>query len=165
VTFLSTRPPFDVTYRDYQFRALRPARSLVANEAWKASIAQLRRGNQLITATSRERTFADCLDNLKWGGGIEEVLRSVGGFPSLNVENLIAYLDLLRSASATAKVGWALSTDPDLWNVTPAELEALRSRLGKGPYFLAQRREEKTLAREWRLYVPVGLDAREALRG
>jgi predicted transcriptional regulator of viral defense system len=165
VTFLSARTSFKVTYRDYEFLALRPPRSLVVDDAWKTSVVQLRRGDQLITASSRERTLVDCLDNLKWGGGVEEVLRSIGGFPSLNVEHVITYLDLLRSASATAKVGWVLSADPELWKVTSVELETLRSRLGKGPYFLSQRRQDKTFVSEWRLYVPAGLDAREALRG
>jgi predicted transcriptional regulator of viral defense system len=137
VTLLSAQTPFRVEYR----------------------------GNDLVTVTSRERTLVDCLDGLKWAGGIEEVLRSVGGFPSLNVDGVIAYLDLLGSASTAARVGWVLSADPDLWKVTPAELAALRSRLGKGPCFLDDRSRSNKLVPEWRLYVPEYLDPTEELRG
>jgi predicted transcriptional regulator of viral defense system len=100
----------------------------------------------------------------EWAEGIEEVLRSVGGFPSLNLGNVIAYLERLRSASTVARVGWVLSADPDLWRVTLAELERLRSRLGKGPYFLDRRSHSNKLVPEWRLYVPEHLNPAEELR-
>ena len=165
VTFLSARTPFEVAYRGHEFLALRPAASMVADGTWRVSVVQLRRGNHLISATSRERTLVDCLNHLKWAGGLEELLRSVGGFPSLSMEGLLAYLDLLDSPSTVAKVGWVLSAEPDLWRVTSSELEALQSRLGKGPYFLSPRDKPKSLVREWRLYVPADLDPGEVLRG
>jgi predicted transcriptional regulator of viral defense system len=165
VTLLSARASFKVEFHGYEFVVLRPAKSLLSGETWKSSVTQLRRGNELVTVTSRERTLVDCLNSLKWAGGIEEVLRSVGSFPSLNVENVIAYLDLLGSASTVARVGWVLSADPDLWRVTQAELDSLRSRLRKGPYFLDDRSRSGKLVREWRLYVPEHLDPAGELRG
>ncbi len=164
VTLLSAQTPLKIEYRGYEFAVLRPPKSLLANGAWKTSSVQLRRGNELITVTSRERTLADCLDSLRWAGGIEEVLHSVGSFPSLNVDDAITYLDLLGSASTIARVGWVLSADPDLWRVTPAELAALRSRLGKGPYFLDHRSHPSKFVREWHLYVPEHLEPAEELR-
>ncbi len=164
VTLVSARTPSTVEYRGYEFVILRPPKSLLHGAAWKSLTVQLRRGNEFVTVTSRERTFVDCLNSLKWAGGIEEVLRSVGSFPSLNVESVIAYLDLLGSASTTARVGWVLSADPDLWRVTPTELDALRSRLGKGPYFLDDRSRSTKLVREWHMYVPEHLDPAEELR-
>lgn len=164
VTLLSAQTPFTLEYRGHEFVVRRPPKSLLGDDAWKTSTVQLRRGNELVTVTSRERTLVDCLDGLKWAGGIEEVLRSVGGFPSLNVEGVIAYIDQLGSASAAARVGWVLSAEPGLWRVTPSELGALRSRLGKGPYFLDDRSRPSKLVREWRLYVPEHLEPAEELR-
>lgn len=164
VTLLSTRTPFRVEYRSCEFVVRLPPKALRRDGAWKVSTVQLRRGNLLLTVTSRERTLVDCLDNLKWAGGIEEVLRSVGSFPSLDVGEVIAYLDRLGSASTVARVGWVLSADLDLWRVTPAELDALRSRLRKGPYFLDSRSHSNRLVPEWRLYVPEYLDPAEELR-
>lgn len=164
VTFLSTHTPFKLVYRDHEFLGLRPASPLVTDEAWRRFTVALRRGDSLITVTSRERTLVDCLAHLDRAGGLEEVLRSVGGFPSLDVHGVLAYVESLHSPGCAAKVGWVLSADPDLWRVTSAELEALRSLIGKGPYFLASRDQAKTFVPEWRLYVPAGLDARELMR-
>lgn len=165
VTMVTTRTPFRFEYRGYEYVARRPPRSLLDGDAWKTLVVPLRRGSELINVTSRERTVVDCLGNLKWAGGIQEVLRSTGGFPSLNVESLIAYVDLLGSASIAAKVGWVLSTDPDLWRVTVEELDALRARVGKGPYFLDTRARSTRLVHEWNLYVPGDLNPAEELRG
>ncbi|NLE73123.1 MAG: hypothetical protein GX604_00595 [Actinobacteria bacterium] len=164
VTIVSTRTPFSLEYRGYEFVARRPRKSLLANDAWKTLVVPLRRGDELVNVTSRERTLVDCLANLKWAGGIEEVLRSVGSFPSLNVENLIAYVDLLNSPSIAAKVGWVLSADPQLWRLTTEDLDALRSLLGKGPYFLDTRAQPLLLVNDWSLYIPAGLDPVEELR-
>lgn len=90
-------------------------------------------------------------------------LCSTVGFPSLNVESLIAYVDLLGSAGIAAKVGWVFSMDPDLWRATAEELDALRSPVGKGPYFLDTRTRSTRLVPEWNLYVPGDLDPAEEL--
>ncbi len=124
----------------------------------------VRRGGELITVTSRERTLVDCLYNLKWAGGLEEVLRSVGGFPSLDTERVVAYLSQLGSATTSARVGWVLSADPDLWRVTPGQLEAIRSQLGNGPYYLDKKVLPQRLVKDWWLYVPANVDPVEELR-
>jgi len=165
VTFLSARLPVKVQYRGYEFWSVRPAASMLRGSRWRSSLVQLRRGDQLIACTSRERTLADCLHRLRWSGGLEEVLRSVGALPSLDIERLLAYLDLLGLPTVVARVGWVLSLDPGLWGLTPEDLEPLRSRLGKGPYFLSARSGPQRLAGEWRLYVPQTLDAQELLHG
>jgi predicted transcriptional regulator of viral defense system len=165
VTLLSTRTPFMFEYRGYEFVVRRPPKRLLDDDAWKNLVVPLRRGNELVKVTSRERTLVDCLDNLKWAGGIEEVLRSIGGFPSLDIESAIAYVDMLGSASIAARLGWVLSAAPDLWRMTVEEIGALRSRVGKGPYFLDTRANSTQLIPEWRLYIPEGIDPAEELRG
>ncbi len=78
---------------------------------------------------------------------------------------MIAYAELLASPSTVARVGWVLSADPDMWRVTEEELRALRSLLGRGPYFLSARSGSMQYVPDWRLYVPAGLDAAEEMRG
>ncbi len=167
VTVVSNRTPLRFEYRGHEFVVRRPPKALMAKEGdlWKTMVVPLRRGDALINVTSRERTLVDCFENLKWAGGIEEVLRSVGGFPSLKVQYVIAYAELLASPSTVARVGWVLSADPDMWRVTEEELRALRSLLGRGPYFLSARSGSMQYVPDWRLYVPAGLDAAEEMRG
>lgn len=107
-----------------------------------------------VRVTSRERTLVDCLAQPKWSGGLEELLRSVGSFPSLNVEALLEYLDVLGSPSLVARTAWVLFSAPDLWRLTDEDRAEFRNRIVRGPFYLWSRRGDLRFVAEWRLYVP-----------
>ncbi|MBU2602471.1 MAG: hypothetical protein KKA32_09930 [Actinobacteria bacterium] len=163
VTYLTSGTPARVTYRGHEFAGLRPPPRQLREGTWRTSVEQTRRGRDLLWATSRERTLVDCLDRLQWSGGPEELFRSLGGFPTLNIEPVVQYLDMLRSPAVTARVAWVLFARPGLWLLTESDRGRFRGMLGRGPYFFGPRRSATRFVPEWSLYVPRHLDPAEFL--
>lgn len=164
-TVASVSAPRSLTFRDVEYRRVRERPQLNDASTRERYTQMARRGDYLVRTTSRERTIVDCLDRPDLSGGLEEVLRSVGGFPSLRVDDVLGYLDLLDSPTATSRVAWALFAVPDQWLLTEQHAERFRKRLGRGPYYLARSKRAMRFVNEWRLYVPADVDAKELLNG
>jgi predicted transcriptional regulator of viral defense system len=151
--------------RGYRFRQVAPPRGGRQVPALAEFVSRLRAGNALVAVTDRERTLVDCLARLDLAGGLEELLRSAGGFTSVSAERVAAYTRLLGSPTYTARAGWLMSTMLDAWRPAPEPLDAMQSSLGRGTYWLERRRPglEYTFVHEWRLYLPTALPLREWL--
>jgi predicted transcriptional regulator of viral defense system len=160
VTYFTTKKATRLKYRGYEFVGFTTGSQ--AHGAPDAFVDRVRRGQDLVKVTTRERTLVDCLDRLRWSGGVEEVLRSVGGLV-FNVDKVLAYLDVVGSPGVTARVAWVLSAAPELWRLTDEDRAALRSRLKRGPYFFGQREQATRFVPEWSLYVPDALDPADYL--
>ncbi|MBU2602204.1 MAG: hypothetical protein KKA32_08555 [Actinobacteria bacterium] len=87
-------------------------------------------------ASTKERTVVDCLRDLRLAGGLEELLRSGGGFTSMSAERVAAYARLLGSPTPAAHAGWILEMFGERWRVDASVLEEMRSSLGRGTYRL-----------------------------
>lgn len=172
--FVSSRTvsPFDVHgYRVRQAPDLRGrlARRIEGSTSGDGSlfVTQLRSGDALVPATSRERTLVDCLYRLDLAGGIEEFLRSAGSFSTASSREVSDYVCPLRSPTLVARVGWLLALMQNDWLVEPAPLDEMRRRLGRGTYWLQPRRAgvRYEFVAEWRLYVPADLPYLDWLHG
>lgn len=107
-----------------------------------------------VAVTTREQTIADCLARPGRAGGIEEVLRSCSAFPYIDTDAIVGLLED-APAALCARVGWLLEAKKDPWDVGDGTLEALESRLGRGPSKLDPRSEEnRGWSARWRLYLP-----------
>ena len=164
-TFLSSRKvtPFDVG--GYQFRR---GPDLAARAGTpEAGVTHARVDDMLVPVTTRERTLADCLKRLDLGGGVEEVLRSVGMFTTLSSAALTEYVVVLNSPTLAARVGWLMSLMAEAWLYDPEPLEHLRRLLGRGTYWLQRRRPgvQYEFVAAWRLYVPAAVPFHDWLRG
>jgi len=115
--------------------------------------------SQNIKVTSREQTLVDCLEQPGRAGGLEEVIRSLTSIRYLDCD---AIETILQDASIAtiARVGWFLSLNQKRWQTSDAFLEELKARLGKGPYRLGLRKNEKCQAwvNEWKLCLPETLE-------
>ena len=157
---------FDV--RGYRFRRVAPPRGGGRVPALAEFVSRVRAGDDaLVTVTDRERTLVDCLARHDLAGGLEELLRSAGGFTSASAERVAAYTRLLGSPTFTARAGWLMTMQQDAWRPAPEPLDAMRRSLGRGTYWLERRRTglEYTFVPEWRLYLPTALPLREWLAG
>lgn len=157
--------PFEA--RGYRIRQVSPPRGGGRAAALDEFVSSARAGDSLVAVTSRERTLVDCLARLDLAGGLEELLRSVGGFTTASAQLVESYASLLRSPTCTARAGWLVSLLANVWRPAPEPLEAMRRSLGRGTYWLERRRPgaEYDFVAEWRLYVPAGLPLREWLAG
>ncbi len=91
------------------------------------------------------------------------LLRSVGAVPSWRLDDILDYLDLLGSPTVVARTAWVLTLSPSRWRLDNGFLQALRDRIGVGPYYLGDRESSTRFVAQWRLYVPDDVEAEEWL--
>ena len=112
-----------------------------------------------VKVSDRERTVIDCLDRLNYSGGIEETVKSLHNFPSVNFDKLFKYLKKLNRKILFSKTGWMLQLLKEQWNVEDKFLIKLRKNLSKRPMYLVKREGEKyKFNSEWNLMVPANLN-------
>jgi predicted transcriptional regulator of viral defense system len=165
VTFSSTSKPTRRTFGDYEFVRLQMPRALAEQPALDRHTVTQRTDDGAVRVTARERTLVDCLAQPAWSGGLESLLRSVGGVPSWRVDDLLDYLDLVGSPSVVARTAWVLTADPDRRHLEGGAAESLRERMGLGPYYLGDRGRAMRFVSRWRLYVPADAEPAEWLNG
>lgn len=163
VTFSSTAQPLFRTYAGYEYVRLKLRAELASEPALSRHTLPRHMDGESVRVTSRERTLVDCLADPQWGGGLEMLFRSVGAVPSWRLDDMLDYLDLLGSPTVVARTAWALTVSPSHWQMESEFLQALRDRIGIGPYYLGDRERASRFVAPWRLYVPADLEAEEWL--
>jgi predicted transcriptional regulator of viral defense system len=166
VCFSCTQKVADFEVRGYRFRRVPPpnfAHGLQSGE-W---VARVRVGEVIVPASSKERTLVDCVSDLALAGGIEELLRSLGGLTSVSGHKVAEYAGLAGSPTVAARVGWCLELFAEQWRIDDAVLERLRGVVGRGTYRLLPASDPRPVefVAKWRLYVPAGLPYGEWTRG
>lgn len=149
--------------RGYRFIRLAPPDG--HDTVLRAFTGRARSGDVLVPVTSRERTLVDCLRNVDAAGGLEELLRSLGGFTSIDVGSLLEYLTLVSSPTITARAGWVLELFAEDWGLDDGFLEVLERGVRRGTYRLLRSDAPQSFVARWRLYVPAGLPYEEWVRG
>jgi predicted transcriptional regulator of viral defense system len=117
------------------------------------SILTLQR--QRFAVTSPEQTLLDCLNNIRLVGGVENLLRSLGGLTYLNSKKLLELSNGLSQTGA-ARLGWTLEANNDVWNTDPEVFEELQGKLKSGPFYFYSGRPPKDShwVSKWQLYLP-----------
>ena len=112
-----------------------------------------------VKTTDRERTAIDCVDRPDYAGGLEELLKSLELFPSLDLAKLEAYLRKVNKKVLFAKMGFLLERMKDRWKVSEEPLLRIEKHCGKGvTYFEAKKGKGKLVSR-WSLILPENLDS------
>lgn len=122
-------------------------------------VQKMTREGSEVLVTDRERTVVDGCDRPGHMGGLDEFLRSLANFPSIDHARVLRYIRRYGRKSLAAKVGWMLSRFRQQWGF-PEDIEnALQSLRPRGKVVLepAQRRR---LDSEWGVLYPSGLDQR-----
>jgi len=137
--------------------------ALRATQQLERFTTPVRAGTAVVPVSTRERTLVDCLRAPGKAGGLEELLRSLGGFTSLSVDDVADYVGLLGSPTLAARAGWTIELFEERWRIDPGDLEKLRVSLAGGTYWLVRgaARGEARFVPRWRLYVPAGLPFEE----
>lgn len=151
---------------DYRFTRVPIPRALMTAGAAAVGTRMVRSADELVRVTTPERTVVDCLMRQDLAGGLEEMLRSAGGFPNLAADQVVEYVETLRSSTAAARAGWLLEMGTSEWHVSPEALVRLRRLVKSGPHMLLTGRatDQADFVALWRLYVPRGLPYAEWLR-
>lgn len=108
-----------------------------------------------IKVSDKERTFLDCLRSLKYAGGLEEFLKSVTGFPSLDFKKLSLYLKKFNEKSLYQRTGYILELLKDEFRVKEIFLEKLKKQVTDKTYYLdSLTKGSCKKIKEWNLMVP-----------
>jgi len=154
--YLTARRSVPLTFRACQFHSVVFPTALRAAGRHDFGVMQAERLGIEIRVTSLERTLVDLLDRPHYGGGWEEIWRSLESVEFFDLDMVVRYALLLSNATTVAKVGLFLQQHRDVLMVDEAHLSPLRERRPKQPHYLdrGDRRSGRLVA-EWNLVVPV----------
>jgi predicted transcriptional regulator of viral defense system len=108
-----------------------------------------------VRVTTLERTLVDVLNAPRYGGGWEEIWRSLESVEFFDLDAIIDYAFKLDSAVTVAKVGFYLEQHREELMVEDRHLERLHERAPRQPMYLERgKRESGKLLSRWNLVVP-----------
>lgn len=165
VYFTSGQKIADFDVRGYRFHRVAPPVVSDPNATFESYSTVVRAGEALVPVTTRERTLVDCLRDIRLAGGVEELLRSLGGFTTMSTAALASVVNQFESPTIRARVGWACEMFQEDWGVDVEFLEAMRKGLGRGTYRLLPHPGRQEFVARWRLYVPADLPYADWARG
>jgi len=165
VYYTSAHRVRDFEVRGYRFSRVAPPHVSDPGATLDEYVTRLRVGDAMVPVTDKERTLVDCLRVVGLAGGLEELLRSLGGFTSMSAARTKRYLTMLGSPTLNARVGWTLDLFAERWRVDMETLEEMRTSLGRGTYRLLPEAADREFISRWRLYVPADMPFDEWARG
>ncbi len=119
-----------------------------------------------LRVSSRERTFLDCIDRVRYAGGWEECLKSLEGLSGLDFEKLVALLHEYEKDILYRRAGYTLELlkkrSPFYEHLSEHLLDKIEEQITGSPRYLMSRKRGP-LNRRWNLYIP--RDFEEILRG
>src|SRR3990167_2401596 len=111
-----------------------------------------------IRITTLERTFVDLLDRPALLGNWEEIWRSLESIEYLNLQQVLAYAQILNNATTYARVAFFLDQHRELFGLSEKDLQAFDAIKSKSPNYLDRHsKEPNQLIARWNLIVPQSL--------
>lgn len=152
--FLTATWATGLTFRDSEYVPVKlptPLRGLPNKDG---GIAEERRSGGTVRATTFERTLVDLLDAPTFGGGWEEVWRSLEMVEFFDLDAVATYALALGSALTVARVGFFLDQHREALMVRDEHLARLTPRAPKQPIYFDPTRTSGRLVKPWNLIVP-----------
>ena len=152
VYYLRKKPLKIFEFQGIEYRYLRSKKLF--------GLTQIMREGISLPVTDRERTFLDCIKRQDYCGGLEEMLKSLSTFHTINVEQLDKYLKKYNEQSLVQKTGFVLSLMQDEMRIPESYLAKLRKKVRGKAYYLDPRPKSGSgqLVSEWNLIVPKNLE-------
>ena len=110
--------------------------------------------NTKIKVTDLERTVIDCIDRIKYAGGLEELLNNFTSVAYIDETKLKTYLDAYGKASLYQKAGLLLSMYKKQWQLSAGFFRYCKAHVGKSTRYLTDAADNSAYNSEWRLCVP-----------
>lgn len=133
---------------------VRPPRALAGLPDLGGGIVSEPHAGGTVRVTTFERTLVDMLDAPDFGGGWEEVWRSLEMVEYFDLAAVVDHTLKRRSALITARVGFFLEQHREELFVDEQHLKALREHAPRQPRYLDRKREAGRLVKPWNLVVP-----------
>ena len=153
--YMSENPIRPFEFNESKIICLPFPKVLSEQEATSFEVVLAERQGLNIKVTSLERTLVDVLDRPNYGGGWEEIWRTVEHISILNMDKVIKYTDLLKNATTIAKLGFFLEQFKEQFSVDEHILKYLESKKPSGTHYLERnKRESGKWLQRWNLIVP-----------
>ncbi len=149
--------PSSVRWGSHTARLLAaPTRAL--GERWGTlGVRTVQRAGRTLRVTGPERTLVEGFRQLRWVGGLAELVESAGGFASLDLELLRQVLTAYDKRSLWAAAGWFLERHTQAFYVTPAVLDEFEKYRPKAKHYLPRGMRGGVFATRWNLILPSSL--------
>ncbi len=109
-----------------------------------------------INVSDKERTIIDCLRNVNYGYGFDEIKRAVPKLAPFDFEKMFSYLKKIDEVSLFARVGYTFSLLKTETAAPDWFLDRCRSSLTNRTYYLdITKKGNSRHFREWKLMVPL----------
>ena len=146
-------------FRSYRFECVPFPKSLREKGKTHFATKVADRSGVEITVATLERTLVDLLDRPKYGGGWEEIWRSLESVEFFDLDLVVEYTRLLDNGTTAAKVGYYLEQHAEALMVEDKHLEPLRASRPKQPHYLERGKRGKLIS-AWNIVVPTALAER-----
>lgn len=110
--------------------------------------------NSKVKVTDLERTVIDCIDRIKYAGGLEELLNNLSSVAFVDEAKLMGYLEAYGKASLYQKVGYLLSIYKKQWRLSSGFFRNCKIKVGRSTRYLTEDKVNTIYDSEWRLCVP-----------
>jgi len=118
---------------------------------------QAERQGRLLRTTGPERTLIEGFRHPALVGGLEELVLSAGGYPTLDLDLLGELLERFRGRKLWAAVGWFLERFQRPFQVPEKILARFERQRPRSPYYLERGRRGGSYVPRWNLVVPEAL--------
>lgn len=140
--------------RDAEFVPVQLPARLRRSRRPAPGVLEQRHAGGLVRVTTLERTLVDVLDAPGYGGGWEEIWRSLESVEFFDLDAVIDYALKLGSAVTVARVGFFLEQHREQLMVEERHLKALRTNAPSQPRYFEPERRPGKFVRSWNLIVP-----------
>src|ERR671919_1361231 len=161
LTVLTSRRRRPLQVGDTRVEFLPHPASLERRKATRLGVLKLRYRGRLLATTGRERTLVDGFRKPSLLGGLEELLQSAAGFPSLDFLLLRQILQAYNQRALWAAVGWFLECHRRTFRVLDGFLDEAALHRPVSPHYLPRRQRGQggRYVSRWNLVLPEELRA------
>lgn len=110
-----------------------------------------------VRVTDLERTIVDCIDRIKYAGGLEELMNNLSAITYVDEDKLHSYLEDYGKAYLYQKAGFLLSMFKKQMRLSAGFFRRCKANIGQSTRYLTDVSENILYDTEWRLCVPADL--------
>lgn len=153
-TLWTTKPRRAIHLGENSIRFLPPPVQMRSGKKGYFGTRRIERRGRFITITGPERTLIEGFRRPRLVGGLEELVVSASGFPTLDLNLLAKVLRQYDAANLWAATGWFLERFQNTFHVPETFLKLIERHCPRSPQYMDRGSRGGSLAARWKVIVP-----------